>query len=114
MVEQSWEITYVKFERALDLESLSESRERLRSILTRDGHVVLDLRTAELDSTGLGAVLSLQRKLELQQRLLFVVSSDPAFLRLLEVTGVASVLRVVADAEEAVRQAHSLRIAAAA
>ena len=114
MVEQSWEVTYVKFERSLDLESLAESRERLSGVLARDGHVVLDLRSAELDSTGLGAVLSLQRKLELQDRVLFVVSNEPAFLRLLEVTGVKSVLRIVADAEEAVRQARSLRLAAAA
>jgi anti-anti-sigma factor len=109
MVEQSWEITYVKFERALDLDSLAEGRERFSGVLAREGHVVLDLRGSVLDSSGLSAILSLQRKLELKDRVLLVVSADPGFHRLLEVTGVASALRVVADAEEAVRQARSFR-----
>jgi len=102
MMDKSWEITVVGVEDALDLDSVSHVKERLRSVLERSGPVVLDLRSAVLDSTGLGAVLSLQRRLDLQDRLLLVVSDDARFHRLLDITGVRAALRVVRSFDEAV------------
>lgn len=114
MMEKSWEITVVGVEDEFDLDSVSNVKKRLRGVLERSGPVVLDLRTALLDSTGLGAVLSLQRQLELQRRPLFIVSDDARFHRLLDLTGVRPVLCVVRSAEEALSLARARKPATAA
>jgi len=113
-MDKSWEITVLGVEDALDLDSVSHLKERLRSVLERTGPVVLDLRSAILDSTGLGAVLSLQRRLDLQDRLLLIVSDDARFHRLLDLTGVRAALQVVASSEEALRLARERVLTAAA
>lgn len=113
-MDKSWEITVVGVEDALDLDSVSYVKERLHAVLERSGPVVLDLRAALLDSTGLGAVLSLQRRLELQERSLFVVSDSAQFHRLLDLTGVRAALRVVRNADEAISLARGRELATAA
>lgn len=114
MMDKSWEITVVGVDDTFDLDSVPKVKERLRAVLERTGPVVLDLRSAILDSTGLGAVLSLQRRLELQERLLFVVSDDARFHRLLDLTGVRAALCVVRSAEEALRLARERELVPAA
>jgi anti-sigma B factor antagonist len=110
----SWEITVVGLEETLDARSAPQVKERFQQVLDRPGPVVLDLRASTLDSTGLGSVLSLQRRLELQERRLVVVSDDPYFHRLLQVTGVNSAICVRRTVEEAIQEARRLRMAPAA
>jgi anti-anti-sigma factor len=98
----SWEVTVVCVEHAIDGDNVRELKQQLSHLLSRTGHVVLDLRDATLDGSGLGSVLSLQRQLELQGRRLLVVSDDPRFRGLLEATGVSSTLSLFQDAEQAV------------
>ena len=108
MQPQSWQVTFVCVGHGFDVDTASQVRTELLPLLLRQGHVVLDLRDAVLDSSGLGAVLSLQRRLELQNRKLMVVATDPQFLALLERAGVAGVLSLFNDAEQAVRHARAL------
>jgi anti-anti-sigma factor len=110
----NWEITLVGVDEALDAQTAPIVKERLREVLDRPGPVVLDLRTASVDSTGLGTVLSLQRKLELQNRRLMVISNDPYLHRLLAVTGVGATLCVLRDVDEAIDHARKTRLAPAA
>jgi anti-anti-sigma factor len=113
MVGSSWEVTFIGVEDALDVISAPQVHERLRDLLERRGPVALDLRSVSLDSAGLGAVLSLQRRLELQNRRLIVVADDDYLDRLLEATGVGKMLCVVRDADEAVRRARLCSLVAA-
>lgn len=111
----TWEMTLVGVDEALDAQTAPHVKERLRKVLDRPGPVVLDLRSATVDSTGLGTVLSLQRKLELQNRRLLVISTDPYLHRLLTVTGVGATLCVLGDVDEAIDYARrTSRLAPAA
>lgn len=92
---------------AFDVDTLGEVKAQLTPLLTRQGHVVLDLRGARLDSSGLGAVLSLQRKLHLQGRGLFVVTECAEFRRLLETVEATHALTLYSDLEHALNLAES-------
>lgn len=110
----TWEITLVGVDEALDAHTAPQVKERIRGIMDRTGPVVLDLRSVTVDSTGLGTILSIQRRLELKDRRLLVVSDDPYLHRLLAVTGVGATLCVVRDVEEAIQEARSRSMSAAA
>jgi anti-anti-sigma factor len=107
------EITFARLESNLNGETLAWIREQLSPLLRRPGHVVLDLRNASLDSAGLGALLSMQRMLELQGRRLLVVATDPGFQSLLDVTGARAALNLYADAEQAMASAREIGFALA-
>ncbi len=109
MVPRSWEVTFVRVESAFTLETAVLLKEQLSPVLSRAGHVVMDLRGALLDSSGLGAVLSMQRHLELKGRRLLVVSGDPQFLSLLDRAGVSGALSLFPDAEQAVHYVQQLQ-----
>lgn len=113
-MDNSWEITIIGAEGDLDLDTVQHVKARMRAVLERTGPVLLDLRKAVLDSTGLGSVLYLQRRLELQDRLLFVVSDDARFHRLLDLTGVRPALQVVRSMDEALQLARERELASAA
>lgn len=81
-------------------------REQLAPTLAEAGHVVLDLRRMAPDTTLLGVVLSFQRRLELNGRLLVVVAQDRGFFRLLDALGISSALTVFTDVEAAVAYAE--------
>lgn len=87
----------------LKVESPAQVKEQLALLEDRPGHLVLDLRGAELDSAALGTVLWLHRQLELKDRRLAIVATDPQFLSLIERTGVHRTLSVFDDTEQAVR-----------
>jgi anti-anti-sigma factor len=105
----SCELTLVRLESALTLDTTPAVKEQLAPVLSCAGHVILDMRGILLDSTGLGAVLSLQRNLGLQGRKLLIVTTDPQFIGLLERTGVSGVLSLFPDAEAAVIHVHQQR-----
>ncbi len=102
----SWEATLVGVGRSLDLETASYFRSRIAPVLGRTGDVILDLREVEVDSTGLGTLLSLQRRLELEDRRLLVVGTAPGFLDLLDRAGAGGALALFPDVEEATRFAR--------
>ena len=81
-------------------------RDQLAPALAETGHVVLDLRRLMPDTTLLGVVLSFQRRLELNGRLLLVVSQDRGFFRLLDALGISSALTVFTDVDAAVAYAE--------
>ncbi len=97
------EVTVFHVENTLDMDTAPHMKDRFLSVLTRPGNVVLDLRRATLDSTGLGAVLSLQRLLDVRGRRLLVVADDPRFLSLLQHAGVEHALTLYPTAELALQ-----------
>ncbi|HEU4753895.1 MAG TPA: STAS domain-containing protein [Armatimonadota bacterium] len=106
MQSGSWEVTFVCVEDALDLETVAPVKARLAGVLERGGDVVLDLRHAVVDSTGLGVLLSVQRRLELQERRLLVVTQGAGLLKLLDAAGAAGSLLLFADVEQAIQEAR--------
>lgn len=105
------EVTVARLDCAFDQDTALRVKEQLSSLFCRPGHVVLDLQEARLDSVGLGAILSLQRKLELQGRRLFVVSDAGPFRELLARAGVSDCLTLFEHADEAMtcaRASHDL------
>lgn len=94
-------ITLVRPTHDLTVETMRHTRAELAGLLDEPGHVLLDLRAVSLDSTGLGAVLSLQRQLELLERRLAVIGTDPAFMTLLDRTGALDALTLFAEPEPA-------------
>lgn len=100
------DLTFARVEEPFTLETAPRVRDLLSPLLDAAGHVVLDLRSPQLDSVGLGALLSIQRKLELQGRSLFVVTADPEFRALVDAAGVSEALTVFSEVEQAIREAH--------
>jgi len=101
------EVTFARVEEPFTHETARRVKEQLSPVLAGPGNVVLDLRRAELDGVGLGALLSIQRKLELQGRSLFVVTADAAFHALVEASGVTSALALFSGMNEAIEEAQS-------
>jgi anti-anti-sigma regulatory factor len=108
------EMTLLALKSEITSETAFNVREALRPVLERPGHVVLDLRGATLDSRGLSVVLSFQRRLELQERLLAVISTDPRFFQLLDRVGVPGALTLFQDMEPALEYVRSADAAALA
>jgi anti-anti-sigma regulatory factor len=104
MQPNNWEVTFVRLERAFTFETAAQVKEELSPLLARPGDLVLDLRGATLDSAGLGAILSMQRKLHLANRKLLVVADSP-FLGLLDRTGTREAVSLFQDASQAVNHA---------
>jgi anti-anti-sigma regulatory factor len=100
-------VNLVRVDSAFTIETAVRLKQQLSTLLERPGHVVLDLRGAILDSAGLGAVLSIQRFLELRGRRLLLVSSDPQFIGLLDRSGAAGSVTLFPDAGEAVNHVLS-------
>jgi anti-anti-sigma regulatory factor len=88
-------------------EAVPEMRQQLAPALASAGHVVLDLRGVVPDTSVLGVVFSLQRRLELKGRVLVVVARQRNFYRLLEVLGVDASLIVFRDVDAAAAYARA-------
>lgn len=99
----SWEVTLVRVESSLGAETTAKIRTHSSSLLAGPGHVIVDLRDAAVDSSGLCAVLSLARRLELQGRRLLVVATDPQLLSLLDRTGITGAFPLFRDMETAIQ-----------
>lgn len=95
------DITFVSLRSEITLETSSRVRKTLAPLLERAGHVIVDLRGATVDSSGLGVLLSLQRRLELQERRLALVTSEAHFFALLERVGAQGSLAVFAKVDDA-------------
>jgi anti-anti-sigma regulatory factor len=102
MSPQSYEVNLVRVENAFTVETAGSVKQQLSNLLDRPGHVVLDLGEATVDSAGLGAMLSMQRFLELRGRKLLLVSNSLDFQGLLDRSGAAGSVTVFADAAAAV------------
>jgi anti-anti-sigma factor len=107
MQTRNWDLTFIRIESPLNAETSPDVKAYLSPLLARSGPVVVDLRGATLDSTGLGALLGVQHSLELKGRRLILVADDPHFLNLVERTGVGASLALFPDAEQAVRSVHA-------
>ena len=94
-------VTILRLSDDLTVDRMREMRSEVRAALAAPGHLVLDVREVALDSTGLGALLSLQRQLELQERRLAIVSDDPAFISLLDRSGVLAAITLFSDPDQA-------------
>ena len=105
----SWEVTLVCVRDAVDTGAVAEVKERFNALLERDGDVILDVRGAAVDSTGLGAMLSLQRQLELRERRLLVVTQGASLLTLLDTAGATGALALYPDVEAATRDTRSVK-----
>jgi len=108
------EITFLVLDGDITLDTAGRVRDRLKPLLEREGHVVLDLRGARLDSVGLGVLLSLQRHLELRERRLALISGEPGFLALLDRAGARAAVAVFTRADHAVEHVRAGEIAALA
>jgi anti-anti-sigma factor len=104
MQSGTWEVTLVGVRDALETGTAAEVKERFNALLDRDGDVILDVRGVRLDSAGLGAILSLQRQLELRERRLLVVTQGASLLTLLDSAGAKGALALYPDAEAAARE----------
>lgn len=101
MRSASWGVTFIGVDHAVDSETAAAVRTRLDPLLGQGSHVVLDIRGAGVDGAGLGAILSLQRQLELHGQRMLLVSRDPQFLTLVERAGVSAAFSVFGDPESA-------------
>ena len=103
------EILFVRLKSDITSETRVRVRETLRPLLDREGHLLLDMRGASVDLRGLSLILSLQRRLELCERRLALVSEEPGFLELVERAGAAGALAVFAHADQALEHLEALR-----
>jgi anti-sigma B factor antagonist len=99
--------TVVAFDGDADLEGVDPLRRALRDVVAlSEGGVVVDLRdTRFIDSCGMSTLLNTVRRLTRQGRRLAVVADQDAIVRPLELTGLASTLRLhrrLGDALDAV------------
>jgi len=101
----SREVTYVSIHNPVDVDTTPAVKPELEKLLARPGQVILDVRAAAVDSTGLGAILSFQRRLELQDRRLLVVADSREFSQLLDRTGARDALHLFQDPEQAFQSA---------
>src|SRR5436305_1207137 len=82
----------------LDLWSAPQLKSTLRDVLAdRDTRLILDLgRVPFMDSTALGVMVGIQRRFPGEERVV-VAAAAPALLRVFELSGLATGLRVFAN-----------------
>jgi anti-anti-sigma factor len=101
-------VQVVSVEGELDLHTSSQLEEALES--TDSPKVVLDLTDAPfIDSTALGVIVDVSKRMERQNRMLLVVAGNPTVARVLELTGLDHTLgvrRVLSEALEAALDGH--------
>jgi N-acetylglucosaminyldiphosphoundecaprenol N-acetyl-beta-D-mannosaminyltransferase len=86
----------------LDFTAVSESPSLLEDILWRDKHCVLELHSTQfIDSTGVGFLIRLQKKLHAAGRELVLLSPGSAVLRALKLMRLENFFRVASDRETA-------------
>jgi anti-anti-sigma factor len=98
-------VTCVRVASRFDTDTAADVKLELKPLISKPGHIVLDLRGALLDSTGLGVVVSLKWRLEQDGRRLLVVGDGHSLNRLIERAGVANYLPVYESVEEAMLRA---------
>jgi anti-sigma B factor antagonist len=86
-----------------DLHSADEVQETLDQSLAVCDHLIVDLSTAEfVDSTIIGVLLQTKKNaIELDRKFNVVLGTAPAVERILNVTGVVSLLNIVPTVEQA-------------
>ena len=94
-------VTCMRVAKRMDVETVADIRLELKPLLSTPGHVVLDLRGARMDTSGLGAVISMKWRLEQLGRKLVVVGDEPGLRSLVERAGVGCYLPVYTDMDEA-------------
>jgi anti-anti-sigma factor len=87
------------------VDTAADVKLELKPLISKPGHIVLDLRGATLDSTGLGVVISMKWRLEQAGRRLIVVGDGHSLNQLIERAGVANYLTVYESVEEAMLRA---------
>jgi anti-sigma B factor antagonist len=87
-----------------DLHNEAELREAVRPLVDEDGSsVIVDLCDASfVDSTVLGVLVGLAKRLRARDGRLIVVSADPRFQKLLEITGLLPILHLERSLAKAV------------
>jgi anti-anti-sigma factor len=100
-------VTCVRVATPFDVETAADVKLELKPLISKPGHIVLDLRGASLDSTGLGVVISMKWRLEQAGRRLMVVGDGPSLGQLIERAGVSNYLSVYDTVEEAMLRASS-------
>lgn len=98
-------VTCVRVASQFDVDTAADVRSELKPLISKPGHIVLDLRGASLDSTGLGVVVSMKWRLEQSGRRLLVVGDGHSLNQLIERAGVANYLPVYESVEEAMLRA---------
>jgi anti-sigma B factor antagonist len=103
-------VQVVSVEGELDLHTASQLGEALES--TESARVVLDLTDAPfIDSTALGLIVDVSKRMARQDRKLLVVAGNPTVARVLQLTGLDQTLAVrpvLAEALEAALDGHAL------
>ena len=88
----------------LDLHTVDQLDTELEQALTHGAQrVVVDLAGITfMDSTALGAIVAAQRKLQLAEGELALVSDDPRIVRVFEITGLDRTIRMRPSLSEAI------------
>jgi anti-sigma B factor antagonist len=100
------DVAVVAVQGTVDLYTAREVRDLLNEALPQaGGWVVLDLSaTTFFDSTGLAALIAAHRRAERMGGRLVVVNVDREIARLLQVTGLDTLLSLTGDRETAIEQ----------
>jgi anti-sigma B factor antagonist len=87
----------------IDVSTAPQLREKLVAYASREGRgLILDLGSVSfIDSTGLGVLVTAFNRLREQDRRFGVVCSSPKILRVLEITGLATLFALYPSVEEA-------------
>ena len=104
--KQSGGVSVLAFRAAAQLtHSAQELEELRREVLEQsDSRVIIDLsRVTKIDSAGLGQLMSCYTHLVRNQGALKVVNATPEVKRLLDMTGISSLIPAFNDEQEAVR-----------
>ena len=92
----------------IDLATAAELKQRLEAVIASGAAtIIVDLSdVAFIDSTGIGVLLSVQRRITAGEREMVTICPDPLVRRIFEVAGLLDVLRVVGTRRDAIALAH--------
>lgn len=96
-------MTFLRVDSAPATETTPRLREAMTRALATPGDVVVDLRGALVDTSGLSSVLGMQHHLSRMGRRLLVIADDPGFLALADRAGARQALSLFENAEEALQ-----------
>ncbi|MFW6009307.1 MAG: STAS domain-containing protein [archaeon] len=102
-VEKNNSSLIIKIKGQLDLHTAVDFKKRVKKEIGPGiDNLVLDLKTIDvIDSSGIGAILSIYKKINKKKGEIVIINTDPIVKRILELSGVLKIIKLYSSRQAA-------------
>lgn len=103
IIEKDASNLIIKLKGPLDLHTAQDFKEQVKKQLSKKiNNIVLDLEIIDfIDSSGIGAILSLYKKIENKGGKIVIINMSPTLKRIFEVSGILKIIEAYTSRQQA-------------